>query len=452
MLKISNRRESFTLFVGDALILYVALLITLVVRYGASSFDFERMFRLHLLPFSILFALWLLAFFIAGLYEKHTLFLQKQLPQTLARALLMNALTAIVFFYFIPAFKITPKINLFVYLFVSSILLFIWRRRSFRRAQYGERERAAIIGHGEEMRRMIREIGENPRYRLTLVFSIDTGDSASPDADRILRRIREERIAFVIVDLHTPRAQALLPHLYTLLFSGVRFADMHEVYEDMFDRIPLSLVQHPWFLEHLSSVSSRFAYDFLKRCMDIAAALVFGLLSLALYPFVYAAVKLDDGGPLFVLQERVGRNNRRIRTVKFRTMSRDDAGLDALKQGNTVTRAGAFFRRTRIDELPQLWNVLIGEMSLIGPRPELPSLVAVYEREVPYYRTRHLIKPGLSGWAQLYHTTPPKVDANPDETATKLSYDLYYLKHRSFWLDVKIALKTVRVLLSHSGV
>ena len=133
-------------------------------------------------------------------------------------------------------------------------------------------------------------------------------------------------------------------------------------------------------------------------------------------------------------------------------MSRDDAGLPELKEGNKVTRVGALLRRTRIDELPQLWNVLCGEMSLIGPRPELPSLVEVYEREVPHYNTRHLIKPGLSGWAQLYHKTPPKVDANPDETATKLSYDLYYLKHRSFWLDIKIALKTVKVLLSRSGV
>ena len=148
----------------------------------------------------------------------------------------------------------------------------------------------------------------------------------------------------------------------------------------------------------------------------------------------------------------MGQNGKSIRTIKFRTMSRDDAGRPELKEGNKITRVGRFLRRTRLDELPQLWNVFRGEMSLIGPRPELPSLVAVYEREVPYYNIRHLIKPGLSGWAQLYHKTPPKVDANLNETATKLSYDLYYLKNRSFWLDVKIALKTVKVLLSRSGV
>ena len=186
--------------------------------------------------------------------------------------------------------------------------------------------------------------------------------------------------------------------------------------------------------------------------MDAVASLLLGTLSFMLYPFVYIAIKLDDGGRIFVMQERVGQGGNIIRTIKFRTMSRDDAGLSALKEGNKVTRVGSFLRSTRIDELPQLWNVFRGEMSLIGPRPELPSLVAVYEREVPYYNIRHLIKPGLSGWAQLYHKTPPKVDANKEETATKLSYDLYYLKNRSFWLDLKIALKTVKVLLSRSGV
>ena len=123
-----------------------------------------------------------------------------------------------------------------------------------------------------------------------------------------------------------------------------------------------------------------------------------------------------------------------------------------LKHDPRVTSVGHVIRKHSIDEIPQLLNVLKGDMSLVGPRPEMPSLVKLYEKEISYYNIRHLIKPGLSGWAQLYHRTPPKVHANPDETAVKLSYDLYYLKNRSFWLDLKIAVKTIKVLLSRSGV
>ncbi|MDO8594885.1 MAG: exopolysaccharide biosynthesis polyprenyl glycosylphosphotransferase [bacterium] len=449
---ISNRAETAFLFVGDMLVLYISLFLSLFIRYGSSSFHFERMLFLHLPPFSILFVLWALVFFIAGLYEKQTLFLQKQLPQLLLKTLSVNIVLSIVFFYFIPAFDITPKGNLFIYLFVSSILLFLWRRYRLYSMRGGEKQNAVIIGNGEEKERIVGEITDNPRYRMRIAFPIDSVPRSKDDIEALVVRLRREKIDIVVVDLHDSEVQALLPHLYALLFSGVQFSDMHKVYEDLFDCIPLSLVRYHWFLENVSSVRGSVTYDVLKRVMDAVLSLLLGTISLVLYPFIFVAIKLDDGGSLFVFQNRVGRNNKIIRTIKFRTMSHDDKGLPELKESNKVTRVGAFLRRTRIDELPQLWNVLHGEMSLIGPRPELPSLVRVYEAEVPYYTIRHLIKPGLSGWAQLYHKTPPKVDANSNETTTKLSYDLYYLKNRSFWLDIKIALKTVKVLLSRSGV
>jgi lipopolysaccharide/colanic/teichoic acid biosynthesis glycosyltransferase len=231
----------------------------------------------------------------------------------------------------------------------------------------------------------------------------------------------------------------------------VRFIDSHRIYEDIFDRIPLSLVTYSWFLENIS-VSPKFTYDFLKRLMDIAVSFLLGLLSLVLYPFVFLAVKLDDRGKLFIRQERIGQNNRLIRIVKFRTMSLDDGGEGDADRKMKITRVGRFLRASRIDELPQLWNVLRGDISLIGPRPELPNLVNLYEKEISFYNVRHLIKPGLSGWAQLYQKTPPKFATDYVETKIKLSYDLYYIKNRSFWLDIKIALKTLKTLLSRSGV
>jgi lipopolysaccharide/colanic/teichoic acid biosynthesis glycosyltransferase len=243
----------------------------------------------------------------------------------------------------------------------------------------------------------------------------------------------------------------LLPHLYNLIFSKISFIDSHRIYEDIFDRIPLSLVTYSWFLENIS-VSPKFAYDFLKRLMDIVVSFLLGVISLVFYPFVWLAIKMDDGGKIFIRQERVGQNNHAIQILKFRTMSVDDSGDGEQSRARKITRVGRYLRASRIDELPQLWNVLRGDISLIGPRPELPKLVELYEKEISFYNVRHLIKPGLSGWAQLYQKTPPKFATDYDQTKTKLSYDLFYIKNRSFWLDIKIGLKTIRELVSRRGV
>jgi lipopolysaccharide/colanic/teichoic acid biosynthesis glycosyltransferase len=170
------------------------------------------------------------------------------------------------------------------------------------------------------------------------------------------------------------------------------------------------------------------------------------------------AIKIDDGKEIFIKQERIGQNNNIINIIKFRTMSINDGVVEqgekeeSISRVQHVTRVGRWLRASRIDELPQLWNVLKGDISLIGPRPELPNLVKLYEKEISFYNVRHLIKPGLSGWAQIYQKTPPKFSTDYDQTKTKLSYDLFYIKNRSFWLDIKIALKTIRELVSRRGV
>ena len=264
--------------------------------------------------------------------------------------------------------------------------------------------------------------------------------------DEILSRVYSEEVQIIAIDLKNEKVEPILPHLYNLIFSRVKFIDMYKVYEDLFDRIPLSLVRYNWFLENIST-ESRITYDVVKRINDIIMSLVAGTVSLIFYPFVYVLIKFDDGGDIFFEQERIGKNNKIIKVKKFRTMEDLATGVANKK----ITRVGKWLRKLRIDELPQLWSVLNGDMSMIGPRPEIPALVKHYEGEIPYYNIRHLIKPGLSGWAQLYHSDPPKVVADSQKTRRKLSYDLYYIKNRSLMLDLKIALKTIKALLSRSG-
>lgn len=438
------KHEPIGLFLGDVLVFYAALWVTLFLRYR--EIPSSDTVELHLVPFTILFGVWALIFFIAGLYEKQTLILRKRLPQVILNAQIVNSVIAVVFFYFVPAFGIAPKVSLFIYLVVSFLFVTAWRLKGYPLLSSKRKQRAIIIGSGAELSELTEEVNASDRYGISFISSVDVNDLEGMDfEEEIVRRVYAEEVTLIAVDLRSEKVERILPHLYNLIFSHVRFIDTHRIYEDIFDRIPLSLVRYNWFLENIST-TPRVTYDLPKRLMDIILSGVLFAASLLLYIPIIVAIRLEGRGPIFVVQERVGQNNRPIRTFKFRSMTVPSGG-----NGEHITRTGAFFRRTRLDELPQLWNVLRGDLSLIGPRPELPELVRLYEKEIPYYNVRHLIKPGLSGWAQLYHENHPHHYPDVSETRVKLSYDLYYIKNRSFLLDLKIVLKTLKVLISRQG-
>ncbi|MBI4093975.1 sugar transferase [Candidatus Kaiserbacteria bacterium] len=240
--------------------------------------------------------------------------------------------------------------------------------------------------------------------------------------------------------------------MYSTVFQKEKFViiDIVELYQEVFDRVPLSLVTYEWVL---SSVGASRIYGALKRALDIVGALAIGSISLLFYPFVALAIRLEDAGPVFIMQERIGRYQKPIRLIKFRSMTGNDRG-EYGEDGKTklkVTKVGNFLRRSRIDEFPQLLAVLKGDLSLVGPRPEFPALSREYSAKIPYYNARHLITPGLTGWAQIRHDTHPHHMANIEETKLKLSYDLYYLKHRSLFLDLYAILQTVRIILTAKG-
>jgi lipopolysaccharide/colanic/teichoic acid biosynthesis glycosyltransferase len=450
-MKSLSKKEALVLFCGDIFFFVFSLWLSLWVRFGEMP-TLPR-FETHFAPFSFLFVVWFLVYFIAGLYEKHTLILKSKLPSVIWRAQIVNSALAVLFFYTIPFFGITPKTILFIYLIISFIFSVLWRMYGMSLLGAGSREPALLIGSGKEMSELLDEVNGNDRYGLNFISSLDISNISGIDIQtEIITPIYENNIKIIAVDFSHSGIGPLLPHLYNLIFSGVSFIDSHRIYEDIFDRIPLSLVTYSWFLENIS-VSPKFTYDFLKRVMDIVISLPLLVIPALTLPFVWLARKLEGDREVFTYQKRVGQNNKIIELVKFGTMLFNDGGeWQAKGRENKVTRVGAFLRRTRIDEFPQLWNVLKGDISLIGPRPEFPEPVESYTKQINYYNVRHLIKPGLSGWAQLYQKTPPKHTTDYDLTKIKLSYDLFYIKNRSFWLDIKIALKTVRELVSRRGV
>ena len=448
-MKVVNKKEPWLLLLGDIVIFTVSLWLSLLVRFG--EVPSGQLFSDLLLPFSILFVIWCLVFFIAGLYEKHTIIFKRRLPTRIINTQIFNSFLAVVFFYFVPYFGVTPKVILFIYIVISLTLISIWRIYGEKLFGLKVKEPAMILGRGPELSLLFQEVNNNPRYGLDFVsfFDLDR-DNLSDFQKDIIGKINSSNISVVVLDLQNENLKKNLSYFYDLLFSKIRFVDINSLYEDIFDRVPLSLVGYNWFLENVS-LSQNVAYDAFKRVTDAAFAFVLGLISLVFYPFIYLAIKLDDRGPVFIIQERIGKNNKLVRFIKFRTMSFNDNESTENKKDNRITRVGGFLRKSRLDELPQLWNVWKGDLSLIGPRPELPALAKIYEKEVPYYNVRHLIPPGLSGWAQLYHENHPHQGANVEETKNKLSYDLYYVKNRSLGLDFKIALKTIMALLSRTG-
>ena len=445
-MKIQNRREPIILFGGDVLAFSVALLLALIFRYGA--IPSSALLRSYIVPFSLLFVLWIFVFFIAGLYEKHTLVFKGKLPSLILNTQIANSLLAVVFFYLFPIFGIAPKTILAVYLGFSFVLVVLWRVLLVPRFGFRNRENALLIGAGTEMQELKEEVNANKRYNLTFVSSVDLSQiEGIAFQEEVVEKIYSEGISSVVIDLKHAKAETILPALYNLIFSNVRFLDMYKVYEEVFDRIPLSLIGYNWFLENISS-SPHTMYDVLKRVMDVVIAAVLGLLSLIVYPFIVIAIKREDGGPVFITQERIGQGNRVVRLWKFRSMRGSDAGKWLTEEDDRVTKIGRFLRKSRLDELPQLWNVVRGDISLVGPRPDMVALGRKLAGQLPYYTVRNLIKPGLSGWAQLKQDLPPQ---SLEETRLRLAYDLFYLKNRSFVLDLMIALKTVKVLISRTG-
>ncbi len=446
------RNEPLLLLLGDVLVFYIALWVTLFLR------EFEvpsaEVWTTHAVPFSIFFIVSVIVYFIAGLYDQHTSLVRSKLPSLVAYSQTVTVILAALFFFTVPYFGITPKTILAIFLATSSTFVVIWRLVLTKYVGVRRSRNALVFGSGKEVEQLIRELSVSERYGLYIRQRFDPKDVEVSEEfeEQMLEYIKKKDIAVIIVDSRDKHMVQITPVLYNLLFLHPKLSilDASQLYEDIFRRIPISMLEDSWFITHVTR-QPHILYRMYHRALDIVVSLFLGVVLLMLFPIVALLIKLDDKGPLFSFQKRVGKDNQPLHLVKFRTMTvaNDDGKWGA--QENRVTRVGEFLRVTRIDELPQLWNVLKGGYSLIGPRPEFEKAVQEYAREIPYYNARHLITPGLSGWAQLNHHAHPHHGVDIEETRNKLSYDLYYLKNRSFWLDFEIGMKTIKTLLSAMG-
>ncbi|HCR52399.1 TPA: hypothetical protein DIV48_01970 [Candidatus Kaiserbacteria bacterium] len=441
-----DRRETAILLIGDFLILVASLWVALLLRN--LTIPPASYFNANLVPFLPMFVLSLVVFYIAGLYEKQTRPIRRVMGVRILGAQAATVAMAAVLFFVLPL-SIAPKTILVLYLIVSVLAESGWRfYRMNRELQESNRVPAFLVGSGAAVQELYEEVNENNRYLIRFVHRLDTaGPTGHTIADAISSAVAAGT-RFIVIDMSDTHIVRDMPALYALMADGVMFTEFASLYEEIFDRVPLEHLNAAQLVESLPKRGT--LYDMGKRFFDTVLALA---VSIAAIPVVLVAATLlfVEGGNPFIRPERIGKGGRVIRFLKLRSMLFNDNGDPELQRKNQVTRIGRFLRKTRIDELPQLWNIITGDLSFIGPRPEFPKIAKVYEQEIPQYRVRHLITPGLSGWAQIHDYDAPKGAADIGKTKRKLSFDLYYLKHRSFGLDLAIALKTLRALLAFSG-
>lgn len=452
-------RELLTLITGDILFFLVALWLTLLVRYFSLP-EYDLLVA-HVGPFLIISGVWLAIFYLAGLYDKHTVFLKSLLLARIINTQIVNIIVAALLFLVIP-FGIAPKTNLVIYLFVSVGLITWWRMYLYPKLSPKRNHRAILIADGPEAVELVDEINNNDRYNYVFYRLIDEETARStPDFhQKLFRLIEKEDITMIIANPNGEYIAGVLPKLFDLAFIRyeLTFLDFYKVYEDTFDRVPLSALRYEWFITHVSQSKDLF-YTTTKRAIDIIGSVVLGAVFVIFLPFIYLAMRLEDGGPLFISQERIGLRNQPVTVWKLRTMTENRSAsatwtTEDAKEGNRVTKVGVVLRKLSIDEIPQVWTILKGEMSLIGPRNDIKGLGERLAEEIPYYNIRNFVKPGVTGWAQTHqhymgnNISPQSIE----ESKERLSYDLYYVKNRSFLLDMDIALRTIKTVLSRFGI
>lgn len=432
------------LFLVDCGVLLSSLYIALLLRTGDPLAVSE--FLDYLPPFLLVIIVSTSIFYSYGLYDKPSLRLVRELSTRIFTSQILTALSAVLLFYTLPVLGIAPKTILFLYIAISSLLMIIWRKYAFSLVLRYKKHNSIIIGSGDAYKNLVEELSRNPHTGITLIATIDLKSYSMENLETVLESTKPNSI---IIDMKDERLKQHLKVLYTQFFSGALVLDIVDVYEDVFDMVPISLINQEWVFKCINT-SRR--YDGVKRFFDLILVIPLGVITVLLFPFIYLAIKLEDGGPILYTHKRIGKYGIPFTMYKFRSM--EDLPTNEKNETKSVTRVGSFLRKTRLDEFPQLWNVIKGDISFVGPRAEVPSLVEEYVRTVPFYNVRHIVRPGLSGWAQIQpHIAAPKFGVDVKQTEMKLACDLYYLEHTSFLLDFAIVLKTIfKVMLSKSGV
>jgi sugar transferase (PEP-CTERM system associated) len=310
-----------------------------------------------------------------------------------------------------------------------------------------------VLGSGERARAVVETLRTRRDAGMEVVGGLSqgtfSGDHERLAADLLAFCEPKNRIDRVIVAMEDRRGSMPVRELLELRLRGVVIEDTSELMERLLGRLPLDGL-NPSTLIFTHGFNVKVSHQIVRRLVSIIISFVGLVLCLPFIPFIILAIRLSSPGPIFFRQTRVGLHGQPFSLIKFRTMRQDaeaNGAVWATKNDSRVTPLGKFMRRTRLDEIPQLWNVLRGEMGFVGPRPERPEFVQWLTQEIPFYEIRHIVRPGLTGWAQVRY----QYGASLEETKRKLEYDLYYIKHVSLGLYLLIIFETIKTIVLRRG-
>ncbi len=367
------------------------------------------------------------------------------------------------FVFFLSEPNAMPRTGVAAYILSAALLTLLWRLlyiQIFTAPEF--LRRVLIVGAGRAgstLATIVRGMWPQPFHIVGMIDddpekigTIIEGFPVLGPGSALIEIIEREKISDVIFAISNEMRPEMFQALLQAEEQGAEITTMPLVYEQLLGRVPIFLLQSDWILRSfVDQAHAHGLYELSKRLLDILGGLVGTLLTLLISPFIALMILIDSGRPVLFFQNRLGQNGKEYKIIKFRTM-RNDAEIDGKARVTTenddrITRAGKFLRKSHLDELPQFVNVLRGEMSLVGPRAERSELVNNLQAKVPFYRARLLVKPGITGWAQINFGYAATVE----DTAVKLEYDLYYIKHRNLMLDLIILLRTVGQVIGLRG-
>ncbi len=440
------------LFCGDILLMYTSLAFSLFIRNRALLDQFKDFFY----NFLILYIIWIFVIFVISLYDLNYFKKAKEFFFNLAIFSIASFFIGVTYFYFRPEFGITPKTILLINILIFDVLFFLWRYlfNLFLEARR-VKEKVVIVGYYERLNEILPQIKK--AYEVVSFFCPSYVDgqnkclSFSPDIktvseiDDFKNVVLDMKVTAIIFALDFYSNKDLVKKIFNVLPLNINYIAIDEIYESLTKKIGLDYLDEVWFLEKISRSEDVLSKS-IKRILDIVLSII-GLCIFAIsFPFIAFAIKLDSNGNIFYPQQRVGKNGKIFGIYKFRTMKdriNNEESLWREKDAGSITRVGRFLRRAHIDELPQAWSIFKGDLSFVGPRPEWTEMAKEFEKGIPFYKQRYLVKPGLIGWAQINY----KASKSVEEAQEKFEYDLYYIKNHSILLDLEIIFKAIKLFI-----
>ncbi|MDO5970544.1 sugar transferase [Flavivirga aquimarina] len=438
--------------------------ILLVLYFVSHTFDFDY-FIVTKENWTWVFILILYVSVFGTIFELYDLQKSSKIEKIFASIVFTVSMT--VLFYFLTPFftPILPnnRLQILYFYFAIFIALFLWRY-AYIAFIVSPRfyKKVLIIGETSNIETIIEAFNNSdPNYKiigfvnceLNSLESVKFNAITEYKPDQIRQVIKDKNISEIVIASYNSESitSEIYYSLISLLEEGFSIKEYTQVYEEMAQRIPVQFVGKDFYKYFPFSRSNQNKlYSFFHRFFDIIISLAGTIIGVLFFPLILLGNVVANRGPLFYSQDRIGKNGKVFKILKYRTMVKnaENAGAVWAKKGDArVTPFGRFLRHSRLDEMPQFINVLKGEMSLIGPRPERPYFVKELSQMLPFYETRHIVKPGLTGWAQV----KTRYGSSVDDSLLKLQYDLYYIKHKSFFLDINILVKTISTMIFFRG-